>query len=143
MTPVSEALPETTEAIKRVAPYGLLAVGVVAAFALVIATWLDEHTASGIVPVVMLVLVIYDKTRGPMPDDEPAHETDPGAGLEGARLLATLESAYREALVLTKFEGYSLEEAATRAGVSTGAMKTRVHRALRTLQKRLREEGLP
>jgi RNA polymerase sigma-70 factor (ECF subfamily) len=57
--------------------------------------------------------------------------------------LATLEPAYREALVLTKFEGYSLEEAATRAGVSTGAMKTRVHRALRTLQKRLRTEGLP
>jgi len=78
-----------------------------------------------------------------LPDEEPAREADPGAGLEGARLLATLEPAYREALVLTKFEGYSLEEAATRAGVSTGAMKTRVHRALRTLQKRLREEDLP
>jgi RNA polymerase sigma-70 factor (ECF subfamily) len=78
-----------------------------------------------------------------LPEEEPARESDPGAGLEGARLLSTLEPAYREALVLTKFEGYSLEEAATRAGVSTGAMKTRVHRALRTLQKRLREEGLP
>jgi len=75
------------------------------------------------------------------PAEEPAHETDPAAGLDGARLLAQLEPAYREALVLTKLEGYSLEEAATRAGVSTGAMKTRVHRALRTLQKRLRDEN--
>ncbi len=78
-----------------------------------------------------------------LPSEEPAHEEEPGAGLDGARLLATLEPAYREAIVLTKLEGYSLAEAATRAGVSTGAMKTRVHRALRTLQKRLREEGLP
>jgi RNA polymerase sigma-70 factor (ECF subfamily) len=77
------------------------------------------------------------------PREEPAHESDPAAGLDGARLLAGLEPAYREALVLTKLEGWSLEEAATRAGVTTGAMKTRVHRALRLLQKRLREEGLP
>jgi RNA polymerase sigma-70 factor (ECF subfamily) len=80
--------------------------------------------------------------EGP-PSEEPAHQTDPGAGLDGARLLAGLEPVYREALVLTKLEGWSLEEAATRAGVTTGAMKTRVHRALRMLQKRLREEDLP
>jgi len=77
------------------------------------------------------------------PSREPAHVSDPAAGIDGARLLAGLEPAYREALLLTKLEGCSLEEAATRAGVSTGAMKTRVHRALRMLQKRLREEGLP
>jgi len=75
--------------------------------------------------------------------DEPAHESDPAAGLDGARLLLALEPAYREALVLTKLEGCSLEEAATRTGVSTGAMKTRVHRALRMLQKRLEAEELP
>lgn len=78
-----------------------------------------------------------------LPADEPAPEREPGAGLEGARLLDRLEPAYREALVLTKLEGYSLEEAALRAGVSTGAMKTRVHRAIRTLQQRLSEEELP
>jgi len=78
-----------------------------------------------------------------LPEDEAAAAPQPGAGLESARLLERLEPAYREALVLTKIEGYSLEEAAARAGVSSGAMKTRVHRAIRTLQQRLRDEGLP
>jgi RNA polymerase sigma-70 factor (ECF subfamily) len=78
-----------------------------------------------------------------LPAEEPAQPSEPSARLDGARLLAELEPAYREAVVLTKLEGYSLEEAATRAGVSIGAMKTRVHRALRTLQKRLRDEELP
>jgi RNA polymerase sigma-70 factor (ECF subfamily) len=76
------------------------------------------------------------------PGREPAYQPEPAAGLDSARLLAALEPAYREALVLTKLEGYSLEEAAGRAGVSAGAMKTRVHRALRMVQRRLREEDL-
>ena len=80
-------------------------------------------------------------------EPEPAEETagpatDPSLRLDGARLLAVLEPAYREALVLTKLDGYSLEEAAMRAGVSPGAMKTRVHRAVQMVQKRLREEDL-
>ena len=80
----------------------------------------------------------------PEPPEEPAGPAvDPSLRLDGARLLATLEPAYREALVLTKLEGYSLEEAAARVGVSTSAMKTRVHRAVRRVQKSLREEDLP
>ena len=70
----------------------------------------------------------------------PAH--DPSLRLDGARLLAALEPMYREALVLTKLAGCSLEEAAARAGVSAGAMKSRVHRAVRLAQKQLREEDL-
>jgi RNA polymerase sigma-70 factor (ECF subfamily) len=79
----------------------------------------------------------------PEPAEEPAaHSLDPSQRLDSARLLAALEPAYREALELTKLEGYSLEEAAARAGVSASAMKTRVHRAVRMLQKSLREEEL-
>lgn len=68
---------------------------------------------------------------------------DPGAGLEGARLLARLDPAQAEALSLTKFAGYSIAEAATRTGVSPSAMKTRVHRGLRAVRKLLEEEGTP
>jgi RNA polymerase sigma-70 factor (ECF subfamily) len=74
--------------------------------------------------------------------EEPSHQPEPSHRIDGARLLEALEPADREALVLTKLEGYSLEEAAARVGVSTGAMKTRVHRALQRVQKRLREEDL-
>ncbi len=76
--------------------------------------------------------------------EEPAvPASDPSQRIDSARLLAGLEPTYREALVLTKLEGYSLEEAATRAGVSASAMKTRVHRAVRMVQERLRQEELP
>jgi len=80
-------------------------------------------------------------------EPEPAAEPegparDPSLRIDGARLLAALEPTYREALVLTKLEGYSLEEAAARAGVSTSAMKTRVHRAVQMAQRQLREEDL-
>lgn len=50
--------------------------------------------------------------------------------VQAAQVLRELEPVDRDALVMTKIEGYSLAEAATRAGVSTTAMKSRVHRAL-------------
>jgi len=78
----------------------------------------------------------------PLAGDELAPVSEPSSRLDGARLLATLEPAYRDALVLTKLEGYSLEEAAERVGVSVGAMKTRVHRAVRMVQRQLRDEDL-
>jgi RNA polymerase sigma-70 factor (ECF subfamily) len=80
----------------------------------------------------------------PAPAEEPAAPAhDPSARLDGARVLAALEPPYREALVLTKLEGCSLEEAAERAGVSASAMKTRVHRAVQMAQKLLRTEDSP
>jgi len=72
---------------------------------------------------------------------EPTPSHDPAAGFEGARLLARLDPKYREALSLTKLAGYSLPEAAREAGVSTTAMKTRVHRALRSVRELLDQEG--
>ncbi len=67
---------------------------------------------------------------------------DPSHGLDAATLLEGLGPKHREALVLTKLDGYSLDEAAARAGVSVPAMKTRVHRAIRAVQKSLRAEEL-
>ncbi len=60
---------------------------------------------------------------------------DASSRLDAATVLQCLESKYRDALVLTKLEGRSIEEAASRAGVSVPAMKTRVHRGIRALQK--------
>ncbi len=71
-----------------------------------------------------------------------ADAVDPSHALDGATLLEGLGPKYREALVLTKLDGYSLYEAAARAGVSVPAMKTRVHRAIRAVQKNLRAEAL-
>jgi DNA-directed RNA polymerase specialized sigma24 family protein len=66
--------------------------------------------------------------------DDPSHELDAVTALEW------LEPKYRSALVLTKLEGCSLEEAARRDGVSVSAMKTRVHRAIRSAQKHFLDE---
>jgi len=52
---------------------------------------------------------------------------------------ATLQ--VREALVLTKLEGRSLNEAAKHVGVSVTAMKSRVHRAIQQSRRLLEMEG--
>ena len=48
--------------------------------------------------------------------------------------LAQLGERQRQALTLTKIYGYTIDEAAQRAGVSSSAMKVRVHRALKALR---------
>lgn len=60
---------------------------------------------------------------------------DPSHRLDAAAVLKRLDPKHRSALVLTKLEGCSIEEAASRAGVSVPAMKTRVHRGIRALHK--------
>ncbi|MEM9176919.1 MAG: RNA polymerase sigma factor [Myxococcota bacterium] len=63
--------------------------------------------------------------------------------LDGAKLLARLSPDYRDALVWTKFAGYSIAEAAEMAGVSQVAMKTRVSRAVRAVRREMeRESGI-
>lgn len=46
-------------------------------------------------------------------------------------VLASLPPQQKQALVFTKLMGLSINEAASRAGISAGAMKVRVHRATR------------
>jgi RNA polymerase sigma-70 factor (ECF subfamily) len=72
----------------------------------------------------------------------PAREgVHPASAVDGARILARLSPEHREALTLTKFAGYSLAEAARETGVSQTAMKTRVHRALRSVRRLLAHEA--
>lgn len=56
------------------------------------------------------------------------------------RAVAELPPAQRTALSLTKIEDLPLADAATRSGMTVGALKVATHRAIRTLRRRL---GLP
>jgi RNA polymerase sigma-70 factor (ECF subfamily) len=64
------------------------------------------------------------------------------AVVEATRFLAGLSPPHREALILTKLEGRSISEAARMVGISSTAMKSRVHRAIRLAQKMLEGETL-
>ncbi|MDH3726478.1 MAG: RNA polymerase sigma factor [Myxococcales bacterium] len=64
----------------------------------------------------------------------------PGDALDAARVLTRLDPIYRQAIVLTKLGGYTTAEAATLLGVSSVAMRTRVHRGLRQLRHLLDTE---
>ena len=68
---------------------------------------------------------------------------EPTAAYEATQLLEAMEPRYREALVLTKLQGRSLAEAATVAGVSVTAMKTRVYRAIRQARAILNRDSNP
>jgi len=80
-------------------------------------------------------------------DAEPEAHAAPSTAAEGetvveaTRFLAGLSPPHREALILTKLEGHSISEAARVAGISSTAMKSRVHRAIRLTQKRLEAEA--
>jgi len=73
---------------------------------------------------------------------EPANPVidDPTIGLQAAEALRGLAPEYRVALLMTKFEGCSLDEAARRVGVSVTAMKSRVHRGIKQVRHLLAQE---
>jgi RNA polymerase sigma-70 factor (ECF subfamily) len=71
---------------------------------------------------------------------ESSTHPEPGEELAAGELLARLDPAQRDALLLTKVQGYSLAEAAARSGVTESAMKSRVSRAVRAAAELLREE---
>jgi RNA polymerase sigma-70 factor (ECF subfamily) len=72
--------------------------------------------------------------------EPPAPKTDPAVALEAAEALRGLAPEYRDALLMTKLEGHSLDEAASRAGVSVTAMKSRVHRGIKQVRRLLDQE---
>jgi len=57
------------------------------------------------------------------------------------RALAALPTGYREAILLTKFFGYSGDEAAAKLGTTRGAIKVRVHRGNEFLRASLMPAG--
>ena len=78
--------------------------------------------------------------------DERLLASDPGDG--GARrdleiLLQELPQAQQMAIVLTKLEGLSVAEAATRTGASESAIKVQVHRGLKRLAALVMQEPPP
>jgi RNA polymerase sigma-70 factor (ECF subfamily) len=76
-----------------------------------------------------------------------ARVSSPAAELHELQLRQLLESAidglpdvYREAFVLREIEQMSVAETAHRLGIEEGAVKTRVHRARKLLQRNLTDE---
>jgi RNA polymerase sigma-70 factor (ECF subfamily) len=67
-------------------------------------------------------------------DDGPASL----AGVDARALIDGLPEKQREVLTLVKLEGLSVREAAARTGYSASDIKVTVHRAIKSLQKRLR-----
>jgi RNA polymerase sigma-70 factor, ECF subfamily len=53
--------------------------------------------------------------------------------------MAQLPEQQREAFSMLKLEGLSIQEAAQRAGTSTGALRVRAHRAYKTLRRLIAE----
>jgi RNA polymerase sigma-70 factor (ECF subfamily) len=66
---------------------------------------------------------------------------DAGARRDLQALFEALPPAQREAIVLTKLEGLSVAEAATRTGASESAVKVQVHRGLKRLAALVRNDS--
>jgi RNA polymerase sigma-70 factor (ECF subfamily) len=62
------------------------------------------------------------------------------SGLDLQRLLSGISSKAREAIECVKLEGLSVSEAAARSGMSESAVKVAVHRGLKALALRIRQE---
>jgi RNA polymerase sigma-70 factor, ECF subfamily len=60
-------------------------------------------------------------------------EQEQAAGHDLGVLLELLPDAQRRAIVLTRLEGLSMQEASARSGVSVAALKVQVHRGLKRL----------
>ena len=72
MAPPSEAIPGSLKKLKPLAPYAFIGFVIWAFYHFVLSTPVNEHTASVILPVVLLVLLAYDKySRRKEGEDSP------------------------------------------------------------------------
>jgi RNA polymerase sigma-70 factor (ECF subfamily) len=71
---------------------------------------------------------------GSAPADEP------GTGLDVDRVLRSLNERQREIVRLVAIEGHSARDAAGQLGMSEGALRVALHRCLRGLATKLRED---
>jgi RNA polymerase sigma-70 factor, ECF subfamily len=62
------------------------------------------------------------------------------SGLDLEQLMSRISSKARQAIQYVKLEGLSISEAAARCGMSESAVKVAVHRGLKTLALRMRQE---
>jgi RNA polymerase sigma-70 factor, ECF subfamily len=65
------------------------------------------------------------------------------SGLDLERLLSGISAKARQAIEYVKLEGLSVGEAAARSGMSESAVKVAVHRGLKALALRIRQERDP
>lgn len=65
------------------------------------------------------------------------------SGLDLQRLLSGISSKAREVIQYVKVEGMTVSEAAARTGMSESAVKVAVHRGLKAIAMRIREEKSP
>ncbi len=63
------------------------------------------------------------------------------SALDLQRLMSGISSKAREAIQYVKLEGMSVSEAAARSGMSESAVKVAVHRGLKALALRIREQS--
>ncbi|MCC9595269.1 MULTISPECIES: sigma-70 family RNA polymerase sigma factor [unclassified Rubrivivax] len=70
-----------------------------------------------------------------------APDAEAGTARDLQRLLQALPAAQRSAIVLTRLEGLSVNEAAQRTGASESAIKVQVHRGLKRLAALVRRTG--
>lgn len=61
--------------------------------------------------------------------------------IDGIRILQSLKTTHREAVVLTKYAGMTTLEAASWLGVSESAIKSRLRKGLQILRKQLEREA--
>ena len=66
--------------------------------------------------------------------------TSVDSGIDLQRLLAQISAKAREAIQYVKVDGFSVSEAAARSGMSESSVKVAVHRGLKTLALRVRQE---
>ena len=76
---------------------------------------------------------LIESSPTPIPEENPFEDLEPGL----ARAVAELPAGQRQAIELVKLRELSLAEAAAHSGVSVGALKVAVHRAMKTLRGRL------
>ena len=87
-------------------------------------------------------LLRQNATRQRLEGNLESEATDAAApsSIEASRLLGALSSDHREAVLLTKFWGFSISESASRLGVSESVIKVRVHRAINKMRQLLEAE---
>jgi RNA polymerase sigma-70 factor (ECF subfamily) len=71
-----------------------------------------------------------------------SHKSDAESELIKGRLLELLSIQQREVLILTKFIGFSVAEAAEKLGISESLVKVRVHRAINKLKQTMEADTL-
>lgn len=89
LAPISEALPKTLAALRPLLPYILIMVGVTLFYKYPLDTNLDEFSASRILPVMMLLMIIYEHITKPLMRSDDGKTQVPHKGVEAAVRHAT------------------------------------------------------